>query len=365
MRLIDEQNAADYLRQTRRVGTDEPIVVRELDGGVSNMVLYVERSTRPEEHFVLKQARGQLRTSQPWFSSVERIWREAEVLKICTRLIGQQVSPTADTQRPTAVTPRILFEDRDNYLIGMTAAPLGSVVWKAELLAGRADAAVAAACGRLLATLHGGSWLDGAIAAAIGDRTLFNQLRVDPYYRTLAIARPETRGAVERLVASLAAHPRSLVHADFSPKNLLVFPGGLMMVDFETGHFGDPAFDLGFFLSHLVLKACYHAGRHGAFLDLADAFYQAYSQRMASKIPPDELAKLWARGIQNLAGCAWARLDGKSPVEYLADQGHREQIRALCRRVFDTPPADWPRTRAMAEEIFTSSAAPLSLTSED
>ncbi len=110
-------------------------------------------------------------------------------------------------------------------------------------------------------------------AEQIGDRTLFDELRVDPYYRTLAARRdPMPRRRSTRLIASLAAHPRSLVHADFSPKNLLVSAGGLMLVDFETGHYGDPAFDLGFFLSHLVLKACLQAPGTRRYLELTEQF---------------------------------------------------------------------------------------------
>jgi 5-methylthioribose kinase len=355
MRPVDEHSAESYLRDSGRIAPDESVRARELGGGVSNMVLLVERPERPGGTFVLKQARAQLRTVQPWFSSVERNWREADVLAICTRLLERSNAPSGASCNRAAQTPRILFEDRDNYLFAMTAAPRPNTVWKDELLAGKADRQIAVACGRLLATLHGESWLDAGIAERLGDRTLFDQLRVDPYYRTLAAARPETRPAVERLIDSLAAHPRSLVHADFSPKNLLIFSGGLMMVDFETGHFGDPAFDLGFFLSHLVLKACYHIPRHAAFLEVADAFRQSYCETMAAKVAPQELSDLWARGLQNLAGCAWARLDGKSPVEYLSDPPRREQIRALCREIFQTQPRDWPAVTAACRRIFSLS----------
>ncbi len=354
MRLIDPHTAEDYLRDTRRIAADEPVRVRELAGGVSNMVLLVERPQRPGDEFVLKQARGQLRTKHAWFSSVERNWREAEVLTICAELLvsaGRQAAANAEL---AAVTPRILFEDRENYLFGMTAAPRPNTVWKEELLAGRADPRIAAACGRLLGTLHAGSWLDPALAERVGDRTLFDQLRVDPYYRTLAEGQPEVRPAVQRLIDSLAEHPRSLVHADFSPKNLLVFSMGMMMVDFETGHYGDPAFDLGFFLSHLVLKACYHAPRHAAYLNLSRHFWQSYREVMAARISPQELEQLWARGVQHFAGCAWARLDGKSPVEYLVDAERRDQMRALCRQVFEAGPSDWPEVVDLCQQKFRS-----------
>jgi 5-methylthioribose kinase len=337
MRLLDQQNAADYLRETKRVGSTEPLSIRELGGGVSNMVLLVERPQNPGHDFVIKQAREQLRTQRPWFASVERAWREAETLAICTRLIERTPTPQG---MPAVCTPQIVFEDQEQYLFAMTAAPRPHATWKEQLLAGKVDPAIARACGWLLGTLHARSWRDAAIAQAIGDRTLFDQLRVDPYYRTLASVHPAIAPAVTRLIASLDAHPLALVHADFSPKNLLVYDGGLMMVDFETGHFGDPAFDLGFFLSHLVLKAFYHAPLHAPYLELTRQFCQAYDDALGGTLDPRELSALWIRGIRNFAACAWARLDGKSPVEYLSDRKN-EPLRALCRRVLGEEPQDW------------------------
>lgn len=360
MLLIDGHNAESYLRSTGRIAPDEPIHVRELAGGVSNMVLLVERPQRDGHDFVLKQARAQLRTQQVWFSSVERVWREAEVLRQCTPLLGMQNEQggvrIGEAPRK-ACTPAILFEDRENYLFGMTAALRPNVVWKQALLAGEADRSIATACGQLLATLHGGSWQDPSIAKALGDTALFDQLRVDPYYRTLAQVHPEVREPLERLIASLGENRLSLVHADFSPKNLLVFADGLMIVDFETGHYGDPAFDLGFFLSHLVLKAALHAPRHGPFLELTEAFRQSYDAAMQPRIGSGQLAALWARGVQNFAGCAWARLDGKSPVEYLTQEHRRGQVRAICREVFEQQPSDWSQVVARCTQTFQSDFA--------
>ncbi len=349
MRLIDERTAESYLRETGRVAADEPLRIGELPGGVSNMVLLIERPRHPAQRFVLKQARPQLRTAQAWHASVERNWREAEVLSVCAELLAARQSTPAVL---LATTPAILFVDRENYLFAMTAAPEPNVTWKADLLAGRADAAIAAACGRLLGTLHGQSWQRRDIAAQLGDRALFDQLRIDPYYRALAAARPELAPALSRLIDSLAANCLALVHADFSPKNLLVFAGGLMMVDFETGHYGDPAFDLGFFLSHLLLKAFYHAPRHGPLLEVAGVFCRTYDETMSAAVSAAELAELWSRGMQNLAGCAAARLDGKSPVEYLSDETRRRQVRQLTGEMFADPPRDWPHVSARVGRLL-------------
>lgn len=342
MRAIDEHNAEAYLRHLGWVSPAERVSVRTLVGGVSNQVLYVRRLDRQGGDFVVKQARPQLRTPDPWFSSVERVWREVEVLKVCQGLLAAQtaVGPGAD-DGPGVTTPSILDEDRDNYAFAMTAAPADHRVWKAELLAGRTDPRVARACGLLLGRLHAGTWQDAAVERRLADRRNFDELRLDPYYRFVARAHPAYAGAFERLIRSVWDHRRSLVHADFSPKNLLVFAGGMMMVDFETGHYGDPAFDLGFFTSHLVLKAACRAPGHEPYLALTERFWEAYESQLAARIGPDEWAGLVRRALANFAGCAWARLDGTSQVDYLVDPARRERIRSLCRGVFDRPPASW------------------------
>lgn len=349
MQLLDPTNTAEYLRDSGRIGRNERVEIRELAGGVSNMVLLVRRPDRTGENFVLKQARARLRTALPWHCRVERIWREADVLAECQRMLD--VSPVRLGGR-SAGTPRILFEDREQYLFAMSAATDESVVWKQHLLAGQIDAEVAQAAGHLLAALHGTSWQDARCGALLGDRSLFDELRVDPYYRTLMANCPESRPAIAPLIESMDASACCLVHADFSPKNMLISAGELLLVDFETGHFGDPAFDLGFFLSHLVLKACLKEPDHARYLALSREFERAYNSSMARAVSEHELARIWSRAAPHFAACGWARLDGKSPVEYLSSEGRRESMRTLCRRVLERRPADWSTVVALADEHF-------------
>lgn len=336
--LLDAANAESYLRGTGWIGPDERVSVRALSGGVSNEVLYVTRPDRPGEDFVLKQARAQLRTPDPWFCGVDRIWREVEVLRICERLLAV---PRKDEDALVAQTPRILHEDRDNFAFAMTAAPAEHRVWKAELLEGQARPDIAAACGRLLGQLHAGSWLDAAVATRLDDRRVFDELRLDPYYRSVARAHSDYAPAFERLIDSVWQHRRCLVHADFSPKNLLVFRRGLLMVDFETGHFGDPAFDLGFFLSHLVLKAARFAPQHEAYLQLTNVFWREYRAELSRCVDDGAWSDLEHRAVQNFAGCAWARLDGISKIDYLADPARRDVIRSLCQNLLEETNSDW------------------------
>lgn len=332
MELVDASTAEAYLRRTERVAPSARVEVERLAGGVSNEVLLISVTDRGAEprSFVLKQARPQLRTPQPWFCTVERIWRETAILTACQRLAepGQ--------------TPRVLFEDRPNYLFAMTAAPRNHRTWKADLLAGTADPQVARACGRLLGTLHGGSWRDPQLAREFADRQLFDELRIDPYYRTVARSVESAAPAFDRAIESLAANPCSLVHADFSPKNVLLFADGLMLVDYETGHFGDPAFDLGFFFSHLFLKAYHHAPRAAPFVVAADEFWQAYQGAIEPRIPAADWQALTGRWTQHLGACIWARLDGKSQVEYLDDATRRAAARELGKSLLFEPQLHWP-----------------------
>ncbi len=335
---INVATAESYLRERSLVGQQERIEVSELTGGVSNVVLLIERSDRA--NFVLKQARPQLRVPQPWFCSIERIWREVDVLQICQQVLTVPSTSSDKASGPVIRTPDVLFVDRENYLFTMTAAPRHEV-WKAQLLSGRTDDAIAQGCGRLMAMLHAETWGNETIAKQIGDRQFFDDLRVDPYYRQIARQDDGLRPAVDQLIQSLESHPRCLVHGDFSPKNLLVFDGGLMLVDFEVGHYGDPAFDLGFFLSHLVLKAVRAAPEFDPYLQLIDSFWTEYAQCFCAGAGSGEFAELTARGIQNLAGCLLARIDGKSTVDYLADEARRHAVRRLGRELFAARPARW------------------------
>jgi 5-methylthioribose kinase len=130
-----------------------------------------------------------------------------------------------------------------------------------------------------------------------------------------------------------------------------------MMVDFETGHYGDPAFDLGFFLSHLVLKAVYHAPNFEPFLSLTERFWESYRAGMIETLGPAVYAALVARGIRNFAGCAWARIDGKSQVEYLVDLPRRDGVRDLCRGLLREPPDQWSAVLERCRRILSVTSA--------
>jgi 5-methylthioribose kinase len=113
-----------------------------------------------------------------------------------------------------------------------------------------------------------------------------------------------------------------------------------MLIDFEVGHYGDPAFDLGFFLTHLVLKSVWAGERGGEYRQIADLFWQTYRAAMQSSVAAEELALLQQRMLLNLAGCMLARVDGKSPVDYLNER-QRAEVREVARGWLVNPLGRW------------------------
>jgi 5-methylthioribose kinase len=326
---LTADNALDYLHRAGRLGPG-PACVEPLGGGVSNAVLRVET---PQARFVLKQSRPQLRTRDPWFSDVERVWREMEVM----RTLGPRLPP--------GIVPEVLFVDRADYVFAMSHAPADAVVWKEQLLAGEADPARAELAGRILGSIHETTAREPELTEPFADRTVFVQLRVDPYYRRIQERLPDVAGAVAPLVEELLTRRESLCHGDFSPKNLLAHAAGFMLVDYETAHRGDPAMDLGFFLSHLLLKAVHRAHERQRYFELTRAFWRGYHKVVVS-IP---MAELEARGIGHLAVCLLARIDGTSPVDYLPQEEKRRAVRRLGRQVLGDRPRHWEDVLGLAE----------------
>ncbi len=290
--------------------------------GVSNLVMRIEA---PGLSFVLKQSRKQLRTKIDWFSRLDRIWREVDVQRALLSFV------------PPGSVPHVLFEDRGNYLYGMEAVEADHRVWKAELLEGRADSTIARQLGDWLAIVHVASTNRADLREQLGDRVVFDELRLDPFYRYVAQHEVAFREPLERLIADTLARQDCLVLADFSPKNILLTRRGPVVVDFETGHYGDPGFDIGFFLSHLLLKTVRFADRVAEYLGLAREFWSSYLAGLKRELrEPDWLLSAGrspsfdGQCVRHLAACMLARIDGKSRVDYLTEDWHAPLIRELC-----------------------------------
>ncbi len=315
---LTADNAIEYLRSHGWIDPG-PARVELLSGGVSNAVLRVET---PQRLFVLKQSCPQLRTRDAWFSDLDRVYREQEVMQLLHPLLPR-------------VVPEVLHSDRDNYVFAMSHAPLEASVWKQTLLDGEVDLALGELSGVILGRMHEAT-ADASLAERFGDQNVFIQLRVDPFYRRVQERRPEVAAAVAPILERLLTVKEALCHGDYTPKNLLAHAAGFTLVDYETAHYGDPTMDLGLFLTHLLLKAVRRPEQRELFFDLTRAFWRGY----ASAVRFRPLAELQARGIEHLAVCLLARIDGTSPVDYLSE-AKRETVRWMARGILQERPTGW------------------------
>lgn len=289
-----------------------------LGGGVSNVVLLAEM---PGRRCVVKQALSRLRVAQEWLCTPARIHREAAALRALHPLL------------PAGTVPALIFEDFDHHVIAMEAAPASARPWKDRLLAGEISSETA----RRTGALHG-AWLRQAAGRRwreeFGDLSVFHDLRVDPYYRNTAKHHPDLAAQFEALIIKCDQRRISLTHGDLSPKNILVDGGSVMLIDFEVVHYGDPSFDAAFLTNHLLLKA-FHQPVHASALAAAALAYWRTLQQTAGP----EFDWLPAAAMEHLGGLLLARVDGKSPAEYLNEPA-RVQVRAAGRALLAHPARD-------------------------
>jgi 5-methylthioribose kinase len=324
-------NTLDYLRRQGWIGPG-PARVEPLGWGVSNAVFRVET---PERVFVLKQSRPQLRTRDAWFSDLDRVYREQEVMQLLHPLLPD-------------VVPEVIFSDRPNYVFAMSHAPAGAVVWKEQLLAGQVDFALGERIGTVLGRIHEATARNPVLVEPFRDATVFVQLRVDPFYRRVQERRSEVAAAIAPLIEQMASTREALCHGDYSPKNILVHEHGFMLVDYETAHCGDPTMDLGFFLSHLMLKAVKRDAERQRYFELTRAFWRGYAGEVTWK----PVAELVERGIGHFAACLLARIDGTSPVDYLAEEPKRGTVRRLGRQILLDQPKTWEELLGLADSVL-------------
>jgi 5-methylthioribose kinase len=277
---------------------DDAITVKALTGGVSSNIFQL---TTKHAQYCLKQALPQLKVAKEWLAPVDRVFAEIDWLQ------------TAATIAPDAV-PQILGVDQASKSFVMQHLGDEYLNWKTQLLAGKIADKVAAQLGNILGRIHSQTALKEDIAKRFANDDTFYAIRLEPYLEEAARQHPDLSPRLRALIARTQHNPKVLVHGDVSPKNIMLGPLGPVILDAECAWYGDPAFDVAFCLNHFFLKAAHMPTAAPALLKNAQDFLNAYLQEVTWEPVPE----LENRIATLLPGLMLARVDGKSPVEYLA-----------------------------------------------
>ena len=287
-----------WLRQAGLADADERPSMAALTGGVSSDVFLVDLRRGP---VCVKRAIAQLRVSSDWRVPVARSDYEVAWLRTVRSLDGP-------------IVPEVLAHDPEASRFAMTWFPPDRYsVWKSELACGHVSPEFAARVGSGLVAIHARTAGSPEISAKFATDDLFDALRIEPYLRYTAAVHTDLASRLEGIASEALAHKLVLVHGDVSPKNILVGPDGPVFLDAECAWFGDPAFDIAFCCTHLLLKALWLPAYRSQLLGACEALRESYF----AGVRWEAASALDARAGSLLAALLLARVDGKSPVEYL------------------------------------------------
>lgn len=312
-----------YLRRIRRLGSEETPRVEVLPGGVSNRTVLIERGAATEADWVIKQALPKLRVEVDWYSDPRRVHREALGLRWLEQLL------------PDGSVPHFLFEDRDHHLLAMEAVPRPHENWKSRLLSGRLEIGHVKQSAKMLAAIHRCSYeRREELAPSFDDRSFFESLRLEPYYAFTASELPDAADFLRSLIDETRRSRWTLVHGDFSPKNILIHEDRLVLLDHEVIHWGDPGFDVGFSMTHLLSKAHHLQPHRDVFATAALTYWRCYYAAIGAGLWQNDLEH---RAVRHTLACLLARVAGRSPLEYLSEDERARQRRVVIELINQMP----------------------------
>ena len=298
--------------------TDTPLTGEPLTGGVSSDIWRIDLPGGP---ICVKRALAKLRVAADWRAPVGRNRYEARWMQ------------RAAAAAPGSV-PALLGQDEASGSLAMAFLdPSRYRLWKAALRDGEDDPAFAARVATTLARIHAATAADPTVAADFPTDAIFYDIRLEPYLAATARAHPDRAEALLGLIATTQANKVALVHGDVSPKNILIGPDGPVFLDAECAWWGDPAFDLAFCLNHLLLKCLWTPAATPGFLACFAAMAEAY----LGAVTWEPHAAIEARVAHLLPGLLLARIDGKSPAEYITTDTQRAKARATGRALLADP----------------------------
>lgn len=293
---------------------------QRLTGGVSSDIWLVSTGS---ESFCVKRALPQLRVAADWRAPVQRNKFESAWFRTVGAFMPESV-------------PRILYEEQGEAMFAMEyLLPEKYENWKHMLAHGIVHPETAADVGTRLARIHSVTAQSRTLPRLFATDAIFHAIRIEPYLLATALAHPDIAAKLNALAEQTERTKLALVHGDVSPKNILIGPVAPVFIDAECAWFGDPAFDLCFCLNHLLLKCVMVPGNTSKLLSAFRLMGQAYLNKVVWEDPQE----FEERAASLLPGLLLARVDGKSPVEYVKTDGQRSLVRQTARKLLLENPA--------------------------
>jgi len=309
------------------------VTFEPLTGGVSSDIWKV---TAGGEVFCVKRALSKLKVEADWHAPIERNLYEVAWYR------------TANEKVPGSA-PRILAHDETLMLCAMEYLdPDSHKLWKSELRDGRADPEQARLAGERLGCIHAET-ADDAVWERFPRTDIFYDIRLEPYLEATAARHPDLKDRLHGLSRRTAETRLAMIHGDVSPKNILLGPDGPVFLDAECACIGYPAFDIAFCLNHFLLKCLWTPSATDGFLTC----FQAMSAAYLAEVDWEARDDVEARAASLLPGLFLARVDGKSPVEYITDEADKDKVRQCARTLLLEPPSRLTDVAdAWAEELL-------------
>jgi 5-methylthioribose kinase len=337
MKEHDWQKDITDLLKKAGIPNKDGFKVVPLQGGVSSDIVHISLIENESIHFCAKRALPKLKVKDDWFAPVERNNFEMAWLTYAGEILPN-------------VAPKVLAQDETKGLALIEyLSPESYTLWKDKLLAGKIDLTDAQNVGTALGAIHRATLHNQELADQFSTDALFRALRLEPYFNSLTDRYPDLHNSISSIIETTAKTKIALVHGDISPKNIFLQnkTGQPVFIDAECAWYGDPTFDIAFCLNHLLLKAIHLPPHSTELLTAFEKLYQSWLAAMPSSME-DELE---ARAAALLPALFLARVDGKSPVEYL-NASSRKVVRALALKELRNPQGSIYGLRHSIENLY-------------
>lgn len=308
-----------FLQDLGKIEPREKCFMQILKGGVSNKTILFTRGNG--EQWVIKQALTKLRVAQDWYCGQERLEIEFKGMQWLSAVL------------PEGCVPKPVFFNESNHVLAMKAVPQPHDNLKSLLLQGLIDIELMGNLGSLLGMIHSAGKGSAEAQSLFNDRTFFKSLRLEAYYQFTSSQLPASKPFFANLISETLDIRQTVVHGDFSPKNILVRNRKLILLDHEVMHYGDPAFDIGFCLCHLLSKANHFDDLRSKFIQAAHMFWKSYVKNNDADKQTEE------RAVRHTIGCLLARIKGRSPLEYLNERSKQRQMNVGLELMDQTIPS--------------------------